>query len=88
MHQFEDLKDENRRLQQELSFQHQMIGQSQADEGSIQTAAKVAPASSTVLILGESGTGKELAAMQFIKQPARDKTFRRDQLCEVDRGTA
>ncbi len=58
----ESLEGENQRLQEELSFQHKMIGESQPMCEVYKLLAKVAPVSSTVLILGESGTGKELAA--------------------------
>lgn len=75
-HQFEDLEDENRRLQQELTFHHQMIGQSQPMNEVYKLLAKVAPTSSTVLILGESGTGKELAAHALhLNSPRATKPF-------------
>jgi Nif-specific regulatory protein len=59
---FELLEKENRRLQQEVKLDHQMVGESQSMRGVYTLIAKVAATSSTVLILGESGTGKELAA--------------------------
>jgi transcriptional regulator with GAF, ATPase, and Fis domain len=59
---FELLQRENRRLQQELSIDHNMVGESQAMREVYQFIARVAATESTVLIWGESGTGKELVA--------------------------
>ena len=59
---FELLEKENRRLQQEVKLEHQMVGESQLMCEVYNRISKVAASSSTVLILGESGTGKELAA--------------------------
>jgi len=59
---FELLEKENRRLQQEVKLDHQMVGESQPMRDVYTLISKVATTSSTVLILGESGTGKELAA--------------------------
>ncbi len=53
---------ENRRLQQELSADHGMIGESQAMRGVLEFISRVAGRESTVLVWGESGTGKELVA--------------------------
>jgi len=60
--QFALLETENRRLQQEVKLEHQMVGESQSMSEVYETISKVATSPSTVLILGESGTGKELAA--------------------------
>ncbi len=60
--QFALLETENRRLQQEVKLEHQMVGESQSMGEVYKLIAKVAASPSTVLILGESGTGKELAA--------------------------
>ncbi len=59
---FELLEKENRRLQQEVKLDHQMVGESQSMRDVYTLISKVAATSSIVLILGESGTGKELAA--------------------------
>jgi Nif-specific regulatory protein len=56
------LEVENRRLQQEVKLEHQMIGESQTMREVYDQLSKVAATGSTVLLLGESGTGKELAA--------------------------
>jgi two-component system, NtrC family, response regulator HydG len=56
------LEIQNRRLQEEISVQHSMIGESAAMRSILRFITKVAPVDSTVLIRGESGTGKELVA--------------------------
>jgi hypothetical protein len=56
------LEKENRRLQQEVKLEHQMVGESPAMDEVHKLISKVAASPSTVLILGESGTGKELVA--------------------------
>lgn len=56
------LGGENRRLQQEMTVDHSMVGESAAMRDVYQFIARVAPTDSTVLIWGESGTGKELVA--------------------------
>ncbi len=56
------LGGENRRLQQEMTVDHSMVGESAAMRDVYQFMARVAPTDSTVLIWGESGTGKELVA--------------------------
>ena len=61
-HHLERLGNENRRLQQELNIEHNMIGESQRMREVYQFVSRVAARESTVLIQGESGTGKELVA--------------------------
>ncbi|HYY59680.1 MAG TPA: sigma 54-interacting transcriptional regulator, partial [Pyrinomonadaceae bacterium] len=56
------LESENRRLQDDMQLEHNMIGESAKMQSVYQFIAKVAPTDSTVLINGESGTGKEMAA--------------------------
>lgn len=68
---FENLEHENLRLQEELNFKHRMVGESRPMLQVYKLLAKVAPASTTVLILGESGTGKELAAHAIHLNSAR-----------------
>ncbi|WP_205514643.1 sigma-54 interaction domain-containing protein [Longitalea arenae] len=53
---------------------HEMIGESLATKKTLQLIAKVAPSTSTVLILGETGTGKELIARAIHNNsPRHDK---------------
>jgi len=73
---FESLEHENQRLQEEIHFEHQMIGESAPMREVYSLLGKVAPTSSTVLILGESGTGKELAAQAIhLNSPRATKPF-------------
>ncbi len=72
----ESLEGENRRLQEEISLSHNMIGESPRMKEIYQRIARIAPADSTVLIRGESGTGKELAARAIHQNSSRaDKSF-------------
>ena len=74
--QMEFLKGENQRLSKEIELNHSMVGESSAMRHVYQIVAKVAPASSTVLITGESGTGKELVARAIHTNSSRsDKPF-------------
>src|SRR5262249_19197918 len=56
------LEGENRRLQEEINIEHDMVGESPRMREVYQFVSRVAPTESTVLIRGESGTGKELVA--------------------------
>jgi len=56
------LEGENRRLQEEINIEHDMVGESPRMRDVYQFVNRVAPFESTVLIRGESGTGKELVA--------------------------
>jgi Nif-specific regulatory protein len=58
----EMLIGENRRLREEISVQHSMVGESNAMQHVYQFISRVAKSDSSVLITGESGTGKELVA--------------------------
>src|SRR5581483_1056789 len=58
----ESLEEENRRLQAEISIEHNMVGESPKMREVYQFISRVAPKESTVLVFGESGTGKELVA--------------------------
>jgi Nif-specific regulatory protein len=70
------LRGENRRLQDEINLNHNMVGESAAMRQIYQAIAKVAQSDSTVLITGESGTGKELVARAIHQNSARsDKPF-------------
>ena len=62
---FQDLKNENILLKQELDQRYSLgniVGKSKAIREIYKLIETVAPTSSTVLIQGESGTGKELVA--------------------------
>lgn len=62
---FADLRQENRRLRQELAGRDEaapIIGRSEAMQRVFELVRRVAPSEATVLIGGESGTGKELIA--------------------------
>jgi Nif-specific regulatory protein len=73
---FEALHSENRRLQNEINLQHNMVGDSPAMQEVLQFIARAAPRDTTVLIRGESGTGKELVARAIHQNsPRRDKPF-------------
>jgi Nif-specific regulatory protein len=58
----ERLESENRRLNQEINVQHQMVGESKCMRDLYQFIGKVAGTDASVLVRGESGTGKELVA--------------------------
>ena len=70
------LGTENRRLQQELTADHGLVGDSQAMRTVVDFISRVAARESTVLIWGESGTGKELVARAIHVNSSRsDKPF-------------
>lgn len=72
----ERLGGENRRLNEELSIHHSMIGESKAMHEVYGFVSRVAGRDSTVLISGESGTGKELVARAVHMNSGRaDKPF-------------
>jgi len=72
----ERLGGENRRLNEELSIHHSMVGESKAMHEVYGFVSRVAGRDSTVLITGESGTGKELVARAVhVNSPRADKPF-------------
>ena len=73
---FEWLESENRRLQQDIQVEHNMIGESARMRQVFQFIARVAPTNSTALVRGESGTGKELVARAIhLNSPRKSKPF-------------
>lgn len=73
------LKSENKQLRDELALKYSFAGivsQSAAMEKVLNTAARVAQSSASVLIRGESGTGKELIAKAIhFASDRKEKTF-------------
>jgi Nif-specific regulatory protein len=67
----ESLEQENRRLQDEISLEHNMVGDSPRMRDVYQFIARVAPRDITVLLYGESGTGKELVARAIHRTSSR-----------------
>jgi len=65
------LEGETRRLQEEISLGHDMVGESPRMQEVYGFIARAAPSSSTVLISGESGTGKELVARSLHEHSLR-----------------
>ena len=56
------LEGENQRLHEEITLEHNMIGESPRIRDVFRFIERIAPTDATVLIRGESGTGKELVA--------------------------
>jgi Nif-specific regulatory protein len=56
------LETENRRLREEISIEHDMVGESPRIQEVYRFISRVSASDATVLICGESGTGKELVA--------------------------
>jgi Nif-specific regulatory protein len=65
------LEEENRRLQAEMSVEHNMVGESPRMREVYQFINRVASKDSTVLVFGESGTGKELVARAIHRNSGR-----------------
>jgi Nif-specific regulatory protein len=65
------LEAENRRLQEAIDMEHDMVGAGSRMREVFQLVSKVAPTASTVLIRGESGTGKELVARAIHRNSPR-----------------
>lgn len=76
---FQELRDENKRLQQVLMERSSfggIIGSGPAMEELFATLKLVAPSDATVLISGETGTGKELVATALHQEsPRKDASF-------------
>jgi DNA-binding NtrC family response regulator len=73
------LKDENRRLMEQLTGEHDnlgIVGESNSMRRIVEMIRRVAPTDLGVLITGESGTGKEVVARALHRASARsDRSF-------------
>ena len=73
------LRDENRKLREELGFRYEfdnIVGRSEPMRQIFATISRVAPTRATVLVAGESGTGKDLIARAIhYHSPRRDRPF-------------
>jgi two-component system, NtrC family, response regulator HydG len=75
-HEVETLKAENALLQEQISSNTGIVGNSPVISRLLQLVERVAPRDTTVLITGESGTGKELIARALHeKSPRRERPF-------------
>jgi DNA-binding NtrC family response regulator len=74
-----NLRDENRRLKEELGHKYQwdnIVGRSAAMQQIFATIMRVAPSRATVLLAGESGVGKDLIARAIhFHSPRKDRPF-------------
>jgi len=74
-----NLRDENRRLKEELGRRYQwdnIVGRSRAMQQIFGTILRVAPSRATVLLAGESGVGKDLIARAIhFHSPRKDRPF-------------
>src|SRR5918993_4916435 len=73
------LRDENRKLREELGQRYQfdnIVGRSAGMQEVFATVTRVAPTRATVLLTGESGVGKDMIARAIhFHSPRRDKPF-------------
>jgi len=73
------LQSENRSLKTRLAketFSHNILGQSSAMKGLLDTINMVAPTDANVLVTGESGTGKELVSSALhYNSPRKDSPY-------------
>jgi Nif-specific regulatory protein len=69
--QMEALQEENRRLEETVERESNLVGAGDAIRAVHSFVAKVAPSDATVLITGESGTGKELVARAIHRNSPR-----------------
>jgi two-component system, NtrC family, response regulator HydG len=65
------LETENRRLREEISIEHDMVGEGPRVQEVYRFISRVSHSEATVLILGESGTGKELVARAIHRNSRR-----------------
>jgi two-component system, NtrC family, response regulator HydG len=72
-HEIETLKVKNALLQEQISTNTGIVGNSPVIRRLLQLIERVAPRDTTVLITGESGTGKELIARALHEKSARSE---------------
>ena len=83
------LENENRRLQQEINIEHDMVGESAKMQRVYEFIAKAAPTDATVLVTGERRNGKGIGGPRHPRQlAARREALRGHQLRGVDRNAA
>jgi two-component system, NtrC family, nitrogen regulation response regulator NtrX len=66
-----ELSAENRDLKLAMESKYEIVGQSPALRGVLESVQKAAPTNATVLLLGESGVGKELVARTIHRNSPR-----------------
>ena len=66
-----ELRSENRELKLAMESKYEIVGQSPALKGVLDSVRKAAPTNATVLLLGESGVGKELVARTIHRNSPR-----------------
>src|SRR6186713_1289245 len=66
-----ELRAENRDLKVAMESRYEIVGQSPALRGVLESVQRSAPTNATVLLLGESGVGKELVARTIHRNSSR-----------------
>ena len=66
-----ELRTENRELKLAMESKYEIVGQSPALKGVLDSVRQAAPTNATVLLLGESGVGKELVARTIHRNSPR-----------------
>ena len=66
-----ELSAENRDLKIAMESKYEIVGQSPALRGVLESVQRAAPTNATVLLLGESGVGKELVARTIHRNSSR-----------------
>jgi two-component system, NtrC family, nitrogen regulation response regulator NtrX len=66
-----ELRSENRELKLAMESKYEIVGQSPALKGVLDSVRRAAPTNATVLLLGESGVGKELVARTIHRNSPR-----------------
>ena len=66
-----ELRQENRALKLAMESKYEIVGDSPALKGVLESVKRAAPTNATVLLLGESGVGKELVARTIHRNSPR-----------------